>query len=97
MTVTIDPKQLRNPDTCPGCGATHELRSRRNQCQEREADRNAVQAQPGPERLEVEMTYRIPEPAMHSVVAGACYAAMHNALAAVLVMRWRLPRNGRRG
>ena len=26
-----------------------------------------------PERLEVEMTYRIPEPVMHSVVAGACF------------------------
>ena len=49
-----------------------------------------------PERLEVEVTYRIPEPIVNSVVAGACYVAMHNALAAVLVRRWRLPLNGRR-
>jgi len=31
------------------------------------------------------------------VVAGACFVAMHNALAAVLVRRWTLPRTGRRG
>ena len=30
------------------------------------------------------------------MVAGAYYRAMHNALAAVLVRRWRLPREGRR-
>ena len=29
-----------------------------------------------PERLEVEMTYRIPEPVMHSVVAGAGFEAL---------------------
>lgn len=33
-----------------------------------------------PEALEVEMTYRIPEPVMHSQVAGACYVVYHDAL-----------------
>ena len=50
-----------------------------------------------PERLEVEMSYRIPEPVVNSVVAGAGFAAMHNALAALLARRWRLPLQGRRG
>ncbi|GEM_PF-2706647 len=49
-----------------------------------------------PERLEVEITYRIPEPIMNGVVAGACYGAIHNALAAWLVRRWALPRRGKR-
>jgi CRP/FNR family cyclic AMP-dependent transcriptional regulator len=31
------------------------------------------------------------------MVAGACFVAMHNALAAALVRRWTLPRMGRRG
>jgi len=30
------------------------------------------------------------------LVAGACYVAIHNALASVLVRRWQLPRQGRR-
>jgi hypothetical protein len=30
------------------------------------------------------------------LVAGACYVAIHNALAEVLVRRWQLPRQGRR-
>jgi len=30
------------------------------------------------------------------LVAGACFAAMHNAVAAVLVRRWRLPGQQRR-
>ena len=30
------------------------------------------------------------------LVAGACYTAVHNALASVLVRRWRLPGRGRR-
>ena len=47
-----------------------------------------------PGRLEVEITYRIPEPVMNGVVAGKCYVAIHNALASVLVRRWQLPRQG---
>jgi hypothetical protein len=30
------------------------------------------------------------------LVAGACFEAIHNALAAWLVRRWVLPKNGRR-
>ena len=30
------------------------------------------------------------------LVAGACFEAIHNALAAWLVRRWALPKNGRR-
>ncbi len=30
------------------------------------------------------------------MVAGACYVAIHNALASILVRRWQLPRQGRR-
>jgi hypothetical protein len=30
------------------------------------------------------------------MVAGACFGAIHNALAALLVRRWSLPKNGRR-
>jgi hypothetical protein len=33
---------------------------------------------------------------MISLVAGACYVAIHNALAPHLSRRWPLPRNGRR-
>jgi len=36
-------------------------------------------------------------PVRRRLVAGAFYTAMHNALAAVLVRRWRLPRQGRQG
>jgi hypothetical protein len=30
------------------------------------------------------------------MVAGACFGAIHNALAALLVRRWSLPKNGLR-
>ncbi len=30
-----------------------------------------------PERLEVDITYRVPEPVMNSVVAGARYVPLH--------------------
>ena len=30
------------------------------------------------------------------LVAGACFVAIHNALGALLVRRWSLPKNGRR-
>jgi len=33
---------------------------------------------------------------MHSLVAGTCFAAMHNAVGAAMVGRWALPRRGRR-
>jgi hypothetical protein len=33
---------------------------------------------------------------MHSVVAGAYYVAMRNALGMALTRRWELPRKGRR-
>jgi len=38
-----------------------------------------------------------PRRPVRSLVAGACYVAMHNALAGVLVRRWGLPQRGRRG
>ena len=66
MTTTIiaPPNQLDSADICPGCGAPHELQVGWNECQACLGTWNAVQAQPGPERLEVEMTYRIPDPVL---------------------------------
>ena len=49
-----------------------------------------------PETLEVEIRYKIPEPVVDGMGAGAWCAAIHNALAAYLVRRWVLPRKGRR-
>jgi len=49
-----------------------------------------------PETLEVKISYRLPETVVKGVVAGACYVAIHNALAAHFLRRWLLPRNGRR-
>ena len=37
-----------------------------------------------------------PESVMNGLVAGACFAVIHNALGALMVRRWSLPKNGRR-
>ena len=58
---------------------------------------NRVQeVQSKPESLEVSMRYRLPESVMNALVAGAYFAAIHNALGSRLVQRWSLPKNGRR-
>jgi len=49
-----------------------------------------------PASLEVEITYQLPEPVMHCMVARAGFVAMHNVLGAWLCRRWRLPAKGRR-
>jgi hypothetical protein len=49
-----------------------------------------------PERLEVKWTYRLPEPVVSSLVAGACFSPIHNVLATALAGGWVLPRMGRR-
>jgi len=49
-----------------------------------------------PERLEVEIAYRVPPGMfMNAMVAGAYLAANHNIAAPFLSRRWRLPRRGR--
>ena len=48
-----------------------------------------------PERLEVQITYRVPEPLMESVVAGARSVLIHKILAALLRQRWRALAVGR--
>jgi hypothetical protein len=47
---------------------------------------------PAPERLEVEITYRLPEPVMNGLVAGAWFVAVCTAARRLST----LPRNGRR-
>ena len=49
-----------------------------------------------PERLEVSISYRPPEAVGNGLAAGAYFVAIHNALGALLVRRWSLPKNGRR-
>jgi hypothetical protein len=49
-----------------------------------------------PGDLEVSISYRLPEAIMNGLVAGACFEPIHNALAARLIRRWVLPKNGRR-
>jgi hypothetical protein len=45
-----------------------------------------------PERREVEITYRVPEPFMKELVAGALYVEIHKLLAEWLVRRFFVPR-----
>jgi hypothetical protein len=49
-----------------------------------------------PDEQEVMITYRSPEPVVHSMVAGACISAMNAVLSQWLVRRWKLPAKGRR-
>src|SRR5262245_29223711 len=44
-----------------------------------------------PDRREVEITLRVPEPVMNRVVAGALYVAIHDALAPYLTRRITIP------
>ena len=49
-----------------------------------------------PEAREVSIAYRVPEPVMNQMVAGALYDAVHNMLAPRLTRRFRLVRKGGR-
>ena len=49
-----------------------------------------------PEQLEVSITYRVPEPVVNELVAGACYEIIQDVMGERLVARWLLPRDGRR-
>ena len=49
-----------------------------------------------PERLEVEINYRIPEPVVNRMGAGALSILNYNFLVALLSMQYVLSRNGRR-
>ena len=46
---------------------------------------------PTPERLEVEITYRVPELFFNNLVAGAWFGDNHNKLLALQIRRRRLP------
>lgn len=51
-----------------------------------------------PEQREVLLTYRVPEPVMNKMVAGARYERIHDVLAPLLSRSWTLPGRGpRRG
>jgi hypothetical protein len=49
-----------------------------------------------PEKREVEITYRVPEPVMNCVVAGARISSIHERLSAWSIERWQLPTRGKR-
>jgi len=49
-----------------------------------------------PERLEVDITYKVPEPFVNNLVAGACYVIIHKTLKEALAWWWLLPRKSRR-
>ena len=49
-----------------------------------------------PEKREVTITYRIPEPFVNNLVAGAGFAPIHEKLLEWSVERWPLPTKGRR-
>ena len=44
----------------------------------------------------MEISYRLPEPVMNGVVAGAGFAPIHEKLSEWSVERWPLPTKGRR-
>jgi hypothetical protein len=46
--------------------------------------------------MEVGVTLWNPRNLLKELVAGAYFAAIHNALGGLLVRRWSLPKNGRR-
>ena len=48
-----------------------------------------------PEDREVTITYRVPEPFVNKLVAGALYTPIHNHLGPWLFRRWELPLMGR--
>ena len=48
-----------------------------------------------PKDLEVTITYRVPEPVVKKLVAGACYEAIQDLVSERFLSKWELPHNGR--